>query len=433
MYVSSDSSEEVWRFPAPFPTPQPGIAHSADEQIFKGQYVREFNSTGPAGLTEPHGVAVGDGQLFVADLGRLLFWNNVPDSLVNGKPADGYVGTSSRGVQSRAVLQSVRTDEDNHLYAVRGKSILVYDLPLVTGATPVVTITSPLPLRGGGTISFGVSGNDSTSVAPAPDSSFVWVVDSAGSRVLRIADPLTAPTVDAVVGQPNATATGCNENHGFGNETQTSLCLPGHLALDTRGDLFVADDSLEVQGNQRLLEYDAASLPTDMTSTLYAVPASRVYGADGSFTGPNCQAPDPLCAPWEPAISYNDEMVVGMNMYLGARFPLVYQYPLSNTVPIGSLKDMYACPLSAQFDDEGNLYVVDGTRRAFWSTWPRHAWAHPRQRARRPARPRPRLRHLPRPRPQTRPRPRTQRLRCPAQRPPTQTRPQARQFHRWRR
>jgi len=55
-------------------------------------------------------------------------------------------------------------------------------------------------------------------------------------------------------------------------------------------------------------------------------------------------------------------MVIGFNGYLGPRFPMVYQNPLTNPYPIAALGDFHSMPLSARFDQLGNLYVIDHNR-----------------------------------------------------------------------
>jgi hypothetical protein len=55
-------------------------------------------------------------------------------------------------------------------------------------------------------------------------------------------------------------------------------------------------------------------------------------------------------------------MVIGLNGYLGPRFPMVYQDPLTNPLPIAALADFHSMPLSARFDQFDNLYVIEHNR-----------------------------------------------------------------------
>jgi hypothetical protein len=122
----------------------------------------------------------------------------------------------------------------------------------------------------------------------------------------------------------------------------------------------VSDHSLEATGNLRMLEYDASLFPPAPAAALFAVPASRVYGTGGSFTGQACS--DQLCGPFEPGFSERGQMMVGLNGYLGGPFPLTYDSPLTNPLPGGSLDDYYSMAYNAHFDAAGNLYVSDRYR-----------------------------------------------------------------------
>jgi hypothetical protein len=124
--------------------------------------------------------------------------------------------------------------------------------------------------------------------------------------------------------------------------------------------VWVSDHALEVEGNRRLLEYDASLFRQDSTTARFGIPATRVFGTDGSFTGPSCQ--DALCGPWEPAFSARGHMVVGLNGIIGSRFPLVYDDPLRSDRPDDTLNDFHSMAYAATFDDSDNLYVADLNR-----------------------------------------------------------------------
>ena len=140
-------------------------------------------------LESARGVAVGGGQLIVADAWRIVFWND----------------------------------------------------------RPFLEIRPPLPVAGGGELKW-TGGLNIGGIAVSPDASFLWLSDPSLSTVFRVRDPLTQPVVDIVLGHPNLTET--RPNNG-GKPARDSLSYPGALALDRRGDLFVADHALEVAGNHR--------------------------------------------------------------------------------------------------------------------------------------------------------------------------------------
>lgn len=360
--------QEVFHFPSPIPDPTPGTAHSTDARIFRAQgWWAPPNFVGPYGLNTPVGVEVAAGQLIVVDQGRILFWNN-PWSLTNGKPADGYVGTESFSHSLPYPRWArVRADQNGRLWVIREDKIFAYSLPLRIGAIPIVTISSPLPVLGGGTLSWPGEPDYSLwvgGIAPEDSGDRIWVSDPYRHRVFRISQAMTSPVVDIVLGQTSLEGTKCNQGRGRDYPTRDSLCYPGALALDPQGNLWISDHSLEFIGNHRLLEYDGTLFPDSPTTALFGIPATRVYGRNGSFTEPNCLSPsiDPLCAPFEPAFDLSGRMVVGLNAYLGTRFPLVYQAPWANSLPITNLQDLYGMAYSATFDQFNNLYVVDLNR-----------------------------------------------------------------------
>ncbi len=104
------------------------------------------------------------------------------------------------------------------------------------------------------------------------------------------------------------------------------------------------------------------NLPASLSSPIFDLPASRVYGRNGSFTEPDCQYDDPMCGPWEPVLDAHNEMTVGFNNYLGPAFPQVYHDPLTNSLPYDTLMDFFSHAFSARFDPFNNLYILDLTR-----------------------------------------------------------------------
>lgn len=354
--TGSDFVQDVWRFPAPIPFPQPGTAHSADARIFKPYQFAEYNSTTTGSLWAARGIAATADQLIIADQSTILFWND-PLTMVNGETADGYVGNPDpRRFDYLANFGRIRQDHAGHLWVLRGGQIQVYQLPLTTGASPFKILLAPLAAAGGGFLNW----NDDLllgGVAPAPDGSWLWVADPRRNRVFRIRDPLTTPQVDIVLGQTSLSGMSCNQGRGQIQPTQTSLCQPGAVALDPQGNLYVSDHALEVEGNHRLLEYDAALFPAEPASVLFAIPASRVIGTGNDFTGP-CQT---LCGPFEPAFTSTGVMYVGVNSYAGGRFSFAYPTPLLNEDHV-LMRDFGSMPYAAAFDEQNNLYVVDKNR-----------------------------------------------------------------------
>ena len=137
------------------------------------------------------------------------------------------------------------------------------------------------------------------------------------------------------------------------------MCNPGAVALDPYGNLFVSDHALEVEGNHRLLEYDATLFQDAPVTALFGISATRVFGTGGSFTGP---CVPPLCGPWEPAFDSTGRMVVGFNAYIGSRFPVLYEHPLTDSLTYTFTKDFHSMAYGATFDSDDNLYITDLNR-----------------------------------------------------------------------
>ena len=360
----SNFVQDVWRFPAPFPVPQTGIAHSADVQLFKPYILGERNSMTERSLADPRGIALGAGQLIISDGPRFLFWNDAPASLTNGKAADGVIGAPNFNQPTEPPTGPIAVDGQDQLWAMRDHTLSVYALPLTSGETPFYTLQPPVALKGGGSLTWGegIAGMEVTA-----NGDYLWLSDTDSHRVIRIATPLTNPTVDIVLGQVNASGNLCNQGQGTDLDLQptaNSLCFPASLSIDSNGNLFVSDHALESTGNHRLLEFDASLFPASPASALFGISASRVYGTSGSFTVPGClnQEQDPLCQPLKPAFNQTGRMVVGLNSHSGKHFPLVYQNVLTNPLPVDTLKDYYSMPTAAIYDADGNLYVADQNR-----------------------------------------------------------------------
>lgn len=365
LVAGSSFLQDVWRFPSPLPDPRLGFAHSADARLFPPYQFATHNEIGLAGIYSARGVAVARDQVIVADSGRLLFWNH-PRGLRSGQAAAGFVGQSDPRVEFPPFFGRIRNDREGRLWAIRGNAVLVYMLPLARGAKPIATLAAPIPVLGGGELSWG----DSLAIggiAPNRDGTAVWLAEPRRHRVFRVRNPLTRPVVDVVLGQSDLAGTACNQGRGVAAPTRDSLCDPGAVALDRHGNVWVSDHALEVKGNHRLLEYDAELFRQPATSARFGIQATRVFGTGGSFTGPSCQ--DALCGPWEPAFSVHGQMVVGLNGVIGSPFPLVYDDPLKSDRPDSALNDFHSMAYAATFDDRGNLYVADLNRDRVLVYW----------------------------------------------------------------
>jgi sugar lactone lactonase YvrE len=128
----------------------------------------------------------------------------------------------------------------------------------------------------------------------------LWVADSKNNRVLgwsNAAALRNSTPADKIIGQPDSNTTNCNDGTlpddlvGVGRD---SLCNPTGVAVDSNGNLYVADTN-----NSRVLEYDApyARKPAEPFPI-----ADRVFG-QSNFTGTTCASPGAgLCNPMAAAI-----------------------------------------------------------------------------------------------------------------------------------
>jgi sugar lactone lactonase YvrE len=339
-----------------------------------------INDNGPHGFYGGIGLEVTEDQFIYADMTRILFWNN-PLTLTTYQAADGLIGDPD--FQTREPwgpwYGRMRSDAQNHLWVIYGGggfilSIQGYQLPLTTGAAPIYELTQPLPLQGGGQFTWSES-LFGGGIALQPGCDCIWLSDEENHRVFRINQATSQPVVDIVLGQLDINGTECNQGRGRDFPTQDSLCNPGALSFDDNGNLFVSDHNVEFDGNLRLLEFDADTLPLSPSTALFGIPATRVFGRNGDFTKPDCLSlwDDPMCAPWEVAFDSAGHAVIGFNGYLGSRFPMIYTDLLNNPLPIAALGDLYSMPRSARFDQFGNLYVLDHNRSRvliYWEPFP---------------------------------------------------------------
>jgi sugar lactone lactonase YvrE len=351
-------------------------AYTWSSTFLRADFYGSFNKLGARGFTDPGGLEVAGNQLVVADGPRLLFWNKLQVLTNNYAPPNGVIGQPNFTTRPQwdPRFGRMRADTHGRLWVMRGDidfgvKILAYKLPLVSGAVPIIKISSPLPLKGGGNFRWsGVLNIGGIAYQPACDC--LWLSDRDYSRVFRI-NHVSSPqrVVDIVLGQLSVAGIHCNQGRDTDEHythpthpSRDSLCHPGGLALDKRGNLFVSDHNLEVAGNKRLLEYNSAKLPLAPSTAIFGIPASRVYGRGGSFTEPYCQEGDPICGTWEPVFYPNNDLIVGFNGYLGSPFPQIYHDPLINALPYDSLRDFYSHAFSARLDSLSNLYVLDMTR-----------------------------------------------------------------------
>ena len=415
--VFSDPIIDCMRYPAPIPGLAPSgavtavnlpgaplEAHAPDVAVFKSfndpdvggiNNVITDTSVGALGLAVAASASVT--QLIAAESRRLTYWNLDPSNppslgLVNGKAADGFAGTTASTVnylagESYGRICADQAPGQTHLWTVHGDNnnlwVEAYNLPLTPWKTGSVTLQPPFPILGGGSLNCGSPGNRRMDgIAVDPTGNTLWLSDTINNRVIRVRNALGAapgptPCVDIILGQAGAAATLANRG---GAEGAATLNQPGALAYDHHGNLYVSDYSLEANGNARLLEFDASTVQNaSAVNCVFGVAASHVYAENGNLGG-TCQPfSDPSlspCGPWQPAFRSDDQvMVVGTMGYSGSRWPVVFQFPLTNfnqpTTYLDDFESMGA--YSGVFDAQDNYYMTDPDRGrvlVYWHPFP---------------------------------------------------------------
>ena len=251
-------------------------------------------------------------------------------------------------------------------------------LPATTGTTTAERILGQNDFGanaagGGGT---GLSGPVSIALGPNPAAAHLYIADTGNNRVLGYRDAAAlsnGAAADLVIGQQNFCSTACNTGGKAGAAT---LCAPSGVAVDSDGNLYVADS-----GNNRVTEYadPFAALAGDQQSAGFI--AQRVLGqanltstgcnrSRGGFGPPTATT---LCSPRAVAIDGDQRLYAadsGNNRVLGYDHPL--DQPAGNIV-IGQLSfASYKCnlggapsasslclPSGVAADKSGNLYVAD--------------------------------------------------------------------------
>ena len=194
MYVADMANNRVLKYNAPLST---GMA--ANLVFGQSNFSSKAGSTGAAALNQPYAVAVdGAGNMYVADF------------------------TNNRVLEYNAPLS-------NGMSANR-----VFGQPNFTSNVANPGGVSANTLRNPWGVAVDAAGN-------------LYVADHSNNRMLEYDTPLTTnTTADRVFGQPSFTTVSCN----YGGLGPGSLCLPSSPAVDSLGDVWVADYS-----NNRVLEY----------------------------------------------------------------------------------------------------------------------------------------------------------------------------------
>lgn len=335
LYLIDTTNNRVLRYDAPLTTDAIAdgalgqtVFTSANPDQIDGLGVN-FSSAGGMGSI----VVDASNHVYVVDPNnnRILAWNGFagftshasatlvigqPNMFVNSDPANGC-NTGGLSESSLCGPRSAAVDKAGNLYVADAKNnrVLVYLTPFTTDtkADKVLGQAGLFNAKNCGLTGDGLCGPTGLALDALGN---LYVSDSGNHRVLGFNKPLTTnTTADRVFGQQTLVDSGCNN----GDIKASTLCNPQGVAVDTAGNLYVADTN-----NNRTLEYDKAS-SSDTT-------ADRVYGQP-AFVSSTCNNgaldANSLCGPRAVATDSLNNLYVSD---AGNNRVLKYLKPLANAM-----------------------------------------------------------------------------------------------------
>jgi len=340
-------------------------------------------------LCAPESVALdGSNNLYVADTSnnRVLEYTGPINSstfaanVVFGQFGSFVTNTANNSGTSKDSLNGpsgVAIDKNNNLYVADASNnrVLEYDTPLtVTGITGSGdTSADQVWGQGGsfGTMTCNSGGTVSATNLCSPTkvaldaSANLYVADTNNNRVLEYnegANPPTNRTANIVLGQTNTTTGTCNQGGGL-TPTATTLCAPSAAALDTAGDLFVADNT-----NNRVVKYNTP-LSTDETANVELGQPDLVHSGTNLTDAASLDLPKQIAIDASAVPNRIFVADTSNNRVLGYRnaaafannapADLVIGEPDFNSTIGGTTASRLSQPQGVAVDGSGNLYVAD--------------------------------------------------------------------------
>jgi sugar lactone lactonase YvrE len=274
-------------------------------------------ATSSATLCAPHGVAIdSSGNLYIADSGanRVLVYSAsagqppaITASVVFGQAGD-FSAHSCAGVDTPAIdaaglcqPEGLAVDAANNVYIADSNNhrLLIYRQP-AGSVLPSNTIANLVVGQNGSfttnRCAAGSAGLCLPTTLALDSSGDLFVTDTDNSRVLEFLAPIGSNSSAAVVyGQNgNFSTSGCNDGqmasdrNGIGPD---SLCFPSGLALDTKGNPYIAD-----QANNRLLIFAPGTAPTPTPTLGPSESPTPTFSATAPAPTPS-PTPRPSAAP----------------------------------------------------------------------------------------------------------------------------------------
>ncbi len=386
LYLADATNNRVLKYNTPF-----GSNPSANVELGQLDFIHDGeNLIDGTGLLNPESVAVdtsvSPNRLYVADTdnSRVLGYKNV-NTFVNGGAADLVIGqpdflsgacnTAGLGASSLCNPFAIALDGTGNLYVAdeNNNRVLEYNTPFAgCGSFPCVGAGANVVFGQGSSFTGNVCNNGGAGagslcspVGVAVDGGGnVYVADFNNNRVLEYNTPLTTNTVaDRVFGQAGSfTSDSCNN----GGLSGGSLCQPIGVALDSSGDLYIADNQ-----NSRVLEYKSP-LTTDTTADLVLGQPDFVSGScdNGGVSASS------LCAPFSVSADSRGDLYVADQ---GNSRVLEFSSPLASSMAanlvfgqgnsfstdtcdfdgLSGTADNLCDPSGVALDVSGDLYIAD--------------------------------------------------------------------------
>ena len=232
----------------------------ADRVLGQTVFSTNVHGSGLNNLYWPQGVTVdrSSGRIYAADRRnyRVLSWPDAA-SFTNGQAAD--ISITSDGLSPLQINPtSLAVDPSHNLYIAdfSNNRVLMYTAPVTNTSTASLVIGQPdltsnlanYPIPPGTPTNQNLSGPFGIAV---DSSGNLYVADLNNNRVLRFSAPISASYVaaDLVIGHPDFTSN--TANNGSVSATATGLNSPQGIALESSGNLYVADTL-----NHRVLKYN---------------------------------------------------------------------------------------------------------------------------------------------------------------------------------
>ena len=377
VYVADTGNNRAVKFNSPLTTDR-----AADEVFGQANNLNANLCNNPTGLAPsanslcaPVGVGLDSaGNLYVLDTSNnrvLKFINpaNTTADVVAGQADFLHKTANTPDLNSLNLPIGLAIDHSNHLYVADSSNNRVLGYSSATafanGAPAVLVIGQPdffsNSCDSGGVTSSTLCNPQGLAVDKANN---LYVADTNNNRVLQYISPFTTGTVaDKVFGQASFAGSACNSPA----EGAATMCTPTGVALDTLGNLYVADFS-----NSRVLEIKAP-LVTGKAAT-------QVFGQNNKFNQNQCNmglspAGNSLCEPSGIALDPSNNLYVAdtnNSRVLGFRSPFAASPVADKVFGQLSLFNTGTCnvsstsgalnlcrPAAVAVDQFANLYVSD--------------------------------------------------------------------------